>query len=59
MHVEASTDRPDPDQRNYEVAFDKVSQLGFATRVPIASTISQVGSVARMVDDARRWRFVP
>jgi nucleoside-diphosphate-sugar epimerase len=59
MHVETSADRPDPDERNYDMAFDKVSRLGFAATVPIASTISQVGSVARMVDDARRWRFVP
>jgi nucleoside-diphosphate-sugar epimerase len=59
MHVEASWGRPDPDQRDYEVAFDKLGRLGFATAVPIAATIGQVGAVARMVDDARRWRFVP
>jgi nucleoside-diphosphate-sugar epimerase len=59
MHVEESTDRPDPDQRDYEVAFDRVSRLGFAARIPIASTISEVGSVARIVADPRRWRFVP
>jgi nucleoside-diphosphate-sugar epimerase len=58
MHIEASSDRPDPDQRNYEVAFDRITNLGFKSTVPLVASIAQVGSVARMVDDAQRWRFV-
>jgi nucleoside-diphosphate-sugar epimerase len=58
MHIEASSDRPDPDQRNYEVAFDKFMALGWNCEISLASSIDQVGSVARIVDDAQRWRFV-
>jgi nucleoside-diphosphate-sugar epimerase len=58
MHVEAGSDRPDPDQRNYEVAFDRISSLGYKSVVPLDTSISEVGSVARMVDDAQKWRFV-
>jgi len=58
MHIEASSDHPDPDQRNYEVAFDKVTALGYKAEVPVESSIAQVGSVAKMIDDPQRWRFV-
>ncbi len=58
LHIEATSDRPDPDQRNYEVAFDKVASLGWKAEVDLQESICQVGSVARMVDDAQRWRFV-
>ena len=58
MHIEASSDRIDPDQRNYEVAFDRLTKLGYKATVPLAASIAQVGSVARVVDDAQRWRFV-
>ena len=59
MHIEASSDRLDPDQRNYEVAFDRITRArlqGDACRW--LTSIAQVGSVARVVDDAQRWRFV-
>ena len=59
MHVEASSDRRDPDQRNYEVAFERITRLGYKAEVPLATAIAQVGSVAEMVSDAGRWRFVP
>ena len=58
MHVETRSDRPDPDQRDYEVAFDKIAALGYKPVVPLATSILQVGSVARLVDDAQQWRFV-
>jgi nucleoside-diphosphate-sugar epimerase len=58
MHVEARSDRPDPDQRNYEVAFERITTLGYKPVVPLATSVAQVGSIARMVDDGRRWRFV-
>jgi nucleoside-diphosphate-sugar epimerase len=58
MHVEARSDRPDPDQRNYEVAFDRATVLGYKPVVPLASSVAQVGSIARVVDDGQRWRFV-
>ncbi len=59
MHVETSTDRADPDQRNYDVDFQRISSLGYSTRVTLEDSIRQVGSVAQMVDDPRPWRFVP
>lgn len=59
MHISTGEVRPDPDQRNYEVAFDKIHQLGYRARVPLAMSIAQVGSVARLVDQAQDWRFVP
>lgn len=58
MHIEAASDRPDPDQRDYEVAFDKIGALGYKATVPLATSVAQVGSVAHMVDDGQRWRFV-
>lgn len=58
MHIECSMDRPDPDQRNYEVAFARIERLGYRAQVGLATAIAQVGSVARLVDDAGQWRFV-
>jgi nucleoside-diphosphate-sugar epimerase len=58
MHIETSIDRPDPDQRNYDVDFQRISSLGYRTRVALEDSIRQVGPVARMVDDPRPWRFV-
>jgi nucleoside-diphosphate-sugar epimerase len=59
MHIESSSDRPDPDQRNYEVAFHRIEKLDYRANVPFATSIAQIGSVARLVDDAALWRFVP
>jgi nucleoside-diphosphate-sugar epimerase len=58
MHVESRSDRPDPDQRNYEVGFERVTVLGFKPEVPLTASIEQAGSIARLVHDAQRWRFV-
>ncbi len=58
MHIEASSARLDPDMRNYEVAFDRITALGFKAMVPLATSVAEVGSVAQMVDDPQRWRFV-
>ncbi len=59
MHIATLSDRSDPDQRNYEVAFDKIGRLGYRASVPLATSIAQVGSVAKLVDDAQQWRFTP
>ncbi len=59
MHIEESSDRPDPDQRDYIVAFDRLSALGFRTSIDLETSIRQVGAVARLVDDPERWRFTP
>jgi nucleoside-diphosphate-sugar epimerase len=58
MHVESSSDRPDPDQRNYEVAFNRIEKFDYRASVPLTTSIAQIGSVARLVDDAGQWRFV-
>ena len=59
MHVEASLDHIDPDQRDYEVAFEKITRLGFAPTVSLEQSIAQVGNVARVVGRPEDWRFVP
>jgi nucleoside-diphosphate-sugar epimerase len=59
MHVELTMSRPDPDQRNYDVAFQLMEEAGFRASVDIDTSIEQVGSVARLVDNAEAWRFVP
>jgi nucleoside-diphosphate-sugar epimerase len=59
MHVELTISRPDPDQRNYDVDFRRIESLGYRPSVGLDSTISQVGSVAELVDRAEDWRFVP
>lgn len=58
MHIESGTPRPDPDQRDYEVAFAKIEALGYAAKVDLDTSIDQVGEVAHLVDDAAHWRFV-
>jgi nucleoside-diphosphate-sugar epimerase len=58
MHIQCTRGRVDPDQRNYEVAFNRIEKLDYRPSVPLAVSIANVGSVARLVDDAERWRFV-
>lgn len=58
MHIETTSGHPDPDQRDYEVAFGRISALGWGAATPLSSSIAQVGSVAHLVSDAQRWRFV-
>jgi nucleoside-diphosphate-sugar epimerase len=59
MHIELTIARPDPDQRDYNVAFERIEALGFRSTVGLDSTIAQVGSIAQLVDRAEDWRFVP
>ena len=58
MHIEETLDHPDPDQRDYVVAFDRLRSLGYRTTVDLDTSIRQVGAVARLVDDPQKWRFV-
>jgi nucleoside-diphosphate-sugar epimerase len=57
MQIEESSDHPDPDQRDYVVAFDRLRSLGYRTTVDLDTSISQVGAVARLVDNPQQWRF--
>ena len=58
MHIEETLDHPDPDQRDYVVAFDRLRSLGYRTTIDLDTSIRQVGAVARLVDDPQQWRFV-
>jgi len=49
----------DPDQRNYEVSFDKVRSLGFKARVPLGDSIEAIGAAARLSTGEAMWRFRP
>jgi nucleoside-diphosphate-sugar epimerase len=49
----------DPDQRNYEVSFDKISRLGFDPSVSLEHSIEQVGCAARLGTGEGFWRFQP
>lgn len=59
LEIEATDTRPDPDQRNYDVAFTRMSNLGFAASIPLTQSITQVGDIAKLVRNAQLWRFVP
>ena len=58
MHIEESSDHPDPDQRNYVVAFERLRSLGYRTNIDLDTSIGQIGEIAKLVDDPRQWRFV-
>jgi nucleoside-diphosphate-sugar epimerase len=49
----------DPDQRNYEVSFERVRQFGFKAQVPLDDSIAEIGAAARLNDGEARWRFRP
>ena len=49
----------DPDQRNYEVVFDRIRNLGFKAEVPLEDSISSIGDAARLSDGEGPWRFHP
>jgi nucleoside-diphosphate-sugar epimerase len=49
----------DPDQRNYEVSFDRIRRLGFKARVPLDQSIAAIGAAARLNDGEASWRFHP
>lgn len=49
----------DPDQRDYEVAFERLAALGWRARVPLEQIITEVGAAARVVDPTSPWRFTP
>ena len=49
----------DPDQRNYEVSFDKIRAVGFKARVPLINSIEAIGAAARLNTGEAMWRFRP
>lgn len=59
MQVVYEDVRADPDQRNYEVSFDRIRQLGFKARVSLDTSIMGIGAAAQLSDGEGMWRFHP
>jgi nucleoside-diphosphate-sugar epimerase len=59
MRVVYEDVRADPDQRNYEVSFDRIRQLGFKSSVPLDASILAIGAAAQLSDGEGTWRFHP
>jgi nucleoside-diphosphate-sugar epimerase len=59
LRIHCTDTHTDPDKRNYDVAFGRISALGYKATIPLGQSIEQVGRIARMVIDAQQWRFVP
>jgi nucleoside-diphosphate-sugar epimerase len=49
----------DPDQRDYEVSFEKIRTAGFKSQVPLGESIEAIGAAARLNSGESTWRFRP
>lgn len=49
----------DPDQRNYDVVFERIRGLGFKAQVRLEDSIDSIGAAARLSDGEGAWRFHP
>jgi len=49
----------DPDERDYDVSFEKIRSIGFKARIPIADSIRAIGDAARLNTGEAMWRFRP
>ena len=49
----------DPDQRNYEVSFERIRRAGFRAAVPLETSLAEIGAAARLNSGEAMWRFRP
>ncbi len=57
--ITASGHNVDPDQRDYEVAFDKITALGWKAEATLDQVIAEVGAAAQLINATNSWRFTP
>jgi len=49
----------DPDQRDYEVSFEKIRSVGYKAELSLVDSIDQIGAAARLNSGEAMWRFRP
>lgn len=59
MRIISGNLQEDPDQRDYEVTFERMSALGFRPTVSLEESIAEIGAAARLVGNTASWRFCP